>query len=287
MSLFELITSLEFGLIFGIAAIGIYLTFRVIDFPDMTCDGSFVLGAACSGMLLKAGMNPVFALAMAAMIGGVAGLITGILHIYFKVSNLLSGILTAFMLYSINLKVMQGVPNMALNNISTIFYDHNVLLALLIISICVWCAVSFLLSTDLGLALRSVGQNKRFALNYGVQTTKMTIFGLILSNALIGLSGALFSQHQGFVDVSQGLGTIIIGLAAVMIGEKLLPIRSVWFAVLACLVGSILYRILLALALHSEWLGLETQDLNIITGIMILVIMVVPSVGAFKNYVRT
>lgn len=287
MSLFELVTSLEFGLIFGIAAIGIYLTFRVIDFPDMTCDGSFVLGAACSGMFLKSGMNPIFALAIGAILGGAAGLITGILHIYFKVSNLLSGILTAFMLYSINLKVMQGMPNIALTNITTIFTDRNAPLTLMVISICVWCAVSFMLSTDLGLALRSIGQNKRFALNYGVQTTKMTLFGLILSNALIGLSGALFSQHQGFVDVSQGLGTIIVGLAAVMIGEKILPFRSVWLAVLACLVGSILYRILLALALHSEWLGLETQDLNIITGVMILIIMITPSVGAFKNYVRT
>jgi putative ABC transport system permease protein len=285
MSIFELLSSVELGLIFGIAAIGIYLTFRVIDFPDLTCDGSFVLGAAVSAAMLQAGANPWLALCMAAIMGGLAGLLTGILHAYFKVSNLLSGILTAFMLYSINLKVMGGSPNIALINLPSVFTNYNTISILLLCSVVIWLAVSFLLTTDLGLALRSVGLNKRLALNCGIHTTAMTIFALVLSNGLIGISGALFSQQQGFADVSQGLGTIIIGLAAVMLGEKLLPTRSLYFAVAACLFGSVLYRILVAFALHSEWLGLQTQDLNIITGLLIVGIMITPAmrIGSFKR----
>lgn len=283
MSIFELLSSVELGLIFGIAAIGIYLTFRIIDFPDLTCDGSFVLGAAVSAVMLQAGANPWFALCMAAVMGGLAGLLTGILHVYFKISNLLSGILTAFMLYSINLKIMGGLPNIALINLPTVFDNSNTISILLLSSVVIWLAVSFLLTTDLGLALRSLGFNKRLALNCGIHTTAMTILALILSNGLIGIGGALFSQQQGFADVSQGLGTIIICLAAVMLGEKLLPTRSLYFAVAACLLGSVLYRILVAFALHSEWLGLQTQDLNIITGLLIVGIMITPAIGRCKR----
>jgi putative ABC transport system permease protein len=282
MSINELITSLELGLIYGIAAIGIYLTFRVIDFADLTCDGSFVLGAAVSAMLLKANFHPLIALLGAAMAGGCAGIATGILNIYFKMSNLLAGILVAYMLYSVNLKVMHGVPNIALINIATILDNHQ-LAILIAIAVLIWLIIGFILSSDFGLALRSLGQNKRLALNCGINLTSMTFYGLIASNALIGISGGLFSQHQGFADVSQGLGTVIIGFASVMIGEKLLPYRSIWVAIIACLLGSIVYRIILALALHSEWLGLATQDLNLITGILVVVIMCLPPVKITRS----
>lgn len=272
----EILMSLEMGLIYGIAAIGICLTFRIIDFPDLTCDGSFVLGAATSGILLKSGWDPIIALFIAAIAGSIAGLFTGILHIYFKITDLLSGILVAFMLYSINLKVMGGIPNIALIDASTIFRFTSPLLVLTIIAILIWLLISYLLVTDFGLGLRSIGQNKRLALNCGVNLPIMTLLGLAVSNALIAFSGGLFCQHQGFADVSQGLGTVIIGLAAVMIGEKLLPFRSIWVRLLSCLIGSILYRLIIALALHSEWLGLETQDLNLITGILVVTVMWLP-----------
>lgn len=269
----ELVNSLELGLIYGIIAIGIYLTFRVIDFPDLTCDGSFVLGSATSAVMLKLGVNPPLALIFAFLAGSLAGLLTGILNRVFKVSNLLSGILTAFMLYSINLRVMGGTPNITLISEETIFTYNSPLIILTLLSILVCIIVTYLLITDFGLALRSIGKNSHLALNSGVRVSFVTIIGLMLSNGLIGFGGALFSQKEGFADISQGFGTVIVGLAAVIIGERLLPSRTQWILIVSCIVGSIAYRILVSIALHSEWLGLETQDLNLITGIMVVAIM--------------
>ncbi|MDP3533251.1 MAG: hypothetical protein Q8S31_08215 [Alphaproteobacteria bacterium] len=276
MNLLELLISLEMGLIYGIVGIGIYLTFRVIDFPDLTCDGSFVLGAASSAILIKSGCNPFLALFLAMIAAGIAGLATGILYTKFRITELLSGILVAFMLYSINLRVMSGLPNITLINEPSIFTDQNSLLVLIAIAGFISLGMSAFLKTDFGLALRSIGQNKRLALNNGVNVKFMTIIGLVMSNGLIGLGGALFSQHQGFADISQGIGTVIVGLAGLMIGEKMIGFRSLWLVIPACLLGSIMYRIFIAFALHSEFLGLETQDLNLITGFMVIGIMLLP-----------
>ncbi len=277
MTLNEIMMSLEIGLIYGIVAIGIYVTFRIIDFPDLTCDGSFALGAAASSMIVKAGYNPFFALFVAIVAGGTAGFVTGVLNTKLKVTNLLSGILTAFMLYSINLKVMNGTPNISLIGYDTIFSNANLIIVMLLL-ICVATTIVFgyLLSTDFGLAFRVIGQNKRLALNGGVSVSFMTMIGLMLSNSLISLGGALFGQHQGFADVGSGMGTIIIALASVMIGEQILHNRSIWLGIIGCLLGSILYRIFISFALHSEVLGLETQDLNLITGLMVIGVMILP-----------
>ncbi len=277
MNIAELIFSLELGMIFGIAAIGIYLTFRVINFSDLTCDGSFVLGAAVSSILLKSGYSPFLALFASVCAGVMAGLCTGILNIYFKVTAILSGILVGFMLYSINLKVMQGVPNLTLISETTIFSGYNPLIILALVSVTVWFLISYFLVTNFGLALRSTGQNSLLSTTNGVKIEYMTMTGLALGNACIALGGALFSQHQGFVDISQGMGTIITGLAAVMIGEKLLPFRSPWIMITACFLGSFIYRLLVSYALHSEALGLSTQDLNLITGVLIVLIMIIPT----------
>lgn len=285
INLIECVTSIEIGLIYGIVAIGIFLTFRMIDFPDLTCDGSFVVGAAACAVALKSGLNPLCALGLAFVAGGAAGFLTGVLHNYFKVTNLLAGILVAFMLYSINLKILGGVPNIALIDEPTIFSAAPTLAVLIIITTIICFLVSFLLSTDFGLALRTIGQNKKLARSFGINIPFYTYVGLMLSNALIGLAGGLFTQHQGFVDVSQGVGTVIIGLAAVMIGEKVLPFRSMWLAVLAAVIGSILYRLIIAFALHSEWLGLETQDLNLITGLLVIAIMVLPKFNSQKQVI--
>jgi putative ABC transport system permease protein len=285
MNVIESLMSLEMGLIYGIVAIGIYLTFRTIDFPDLTCDGSFVLGAALSSVLTKAGLNPLISILVAFVGGSLSGYVTGFLHTRFKITNLLSGILVAFMLYSINLKVMGGIPNIALIHEKTIFTNQNALLILLLISALIFAAYSYLLKTDFGLALRSIGQNKRLAMNSGVRIDHMTLIALSLSNGLIALGGALFSQHQGFCDITQGLGTVIIGLASVMIGEKILPFRSVVVAIFSCLLGSIIYRFFIAVALHSDWLGLETQDLNLVTGLMIIGVMLMPRIR--RRYVKT
>lgn len=281
MSIAELIMSLEMGLIYGVVALGIFITFRIIDFPDLTCDGSFVLGAACSSMLLKAGINSIWCLIVAILAGSAAGLATGILHIKFKLSNLLAGIIVAFMLYSINLKVMQGVPNIVLFNVNTII-NQNPVITLSIITILVIALLGYILYTDFGLALRSIGQNKRLAQNNGVNVKFFTLVGLAFSNGLIALGGALFSQHQGFADIGSGIGTIIIGLASVMIGEKLFVSKSLLIALSSCVVGSIIYRLIISLALHIDMLGLATQDLNLITGVLIVAIMLLPRRGYAK-----
>lgn len=276
MNIPELLFSLELGIIYGIIAIGIFLTFRVINYSDLTCDGSFVLGAAVSSMALKAGFNPWLSLGMALLSGALAGISTGFLNVYCKVTTILSGILVGYMLYSINLRVMNGMPNLALINEVTVFTNNNPLLVLVCLGALVWLAISYLLVTNFGLALRSTGVNKTLSQNNGVNVNLMTISGLALSNALIALGGALFSQHQGFVDISQGVGTIIVGLAAVMIGEKLFNYRSPWLMVAACLLGSFLYRVIISYALHAEVLGLSTQDLSLITGFLVIAVMIIP-----------
>lgn len=280
MSYEELIISFELGIIYGIVAIGIYITFRVIDFPDLSCDGSFVLGAAVSSVMMKYSYNPWIALLCGALAGAVAGGITSLIHIRFKISDLLSGILVAFMLYSINLKIMGGIPNISLIDKVTIFSSSNKVTLLIIMSLIISSSVAYILLTDWGLALRSISYNKRLALNVGVRINKLTAIALIASNALIAFSGGLFSQHQEFVDISQGNGTIIIGLAAVIIGERITKNNSIWVAVVSCVTGSIIYRIFISLALYSEMLGLQSQDLNLITGLLVIIIMIKKNVKA-------
>ncbi|MDR1032319.1 MAG: hypothetical protein LBL30_04355 [Holosporales bacterium] len=259
----ELITSAEIGLIFGSVAIGIYLTFRTINFADLTCDGSFVLGAAVAAVLARNGFDPYLALFCSALLGGLAGLLTGVLNVKFGISDLLSGIIVAFMLYSINLRVMGSAPNVTFEAYgNTLFVVAPLALGLM-----------FLLASGFGLKLRAVGYSQQFALTFGTNVGLMTIVGLMLSNAMISLGGGLFSQYQGFCDVSQGVGTLVTGLASVVIGEKVIPFKKAPYLIISCVVGSILYRVFISIALHSNLLGIKTQDLNLITGLLIVLIM--------------
>lgn len=276
MSVAELTLALELGFIYSLIAMGIYLTFRVIDFPDLTCDGSFVLGAATSSVLSTAGWHPALGLLIALGAGGLAGLATGLFFTRFRVPDLLSGILVAFMLYSLNLKVMGGLPNITVLPEATLFGDQSPLGLLCLLVVLVYLLVGYLLSSDFGLALRSLGQNRLLATVFGVRTPALLMIGLMLSNGLIALGGALFSQHQGFADIGSGIGTVIVGLASVMIGERLVPGRSPWFGLMSCVVGAVSYRILMSLALRSDALGLSTQDLNLMTGLLILGILALP-----------
>ncbi|GHT94582.1 ABC transporter permease [Alphaproteobacteria bacterium] len=273
LSVQELMTCLEVGLIYGIAAIGIYLTFRTINFPDLTCDGSFVLGAAVSSVMLKSGQDPYLAMALALIAGGMAGLFTGILNVYLKIEDLLSGIIVAFMMYSVNLRIMGTNPNISFMDDVTIFSGGYSTIKIAVIVAVLVALLGYVLITDFGLGLRSIGQNKRFASVCGINVKVMTIVGLVVSNALIGMCGGLFTQYQGFCDITQGVGTLVIGLASVIIGEKLLKIKSMLLEVLVCVLGSVIYRVFIAFAIHSDSLGLRTQDLNLITGILIIAIM--------------
>ncbi|MDR1334558.1 MAG: hypothetical protein LBJ71_05055 [Holosporaceae bacterium] len=272
----ELITGVNIGLIYGILAIGIYFTFRTINFPDLTCDGSFTFGATVSAILIKFGCDPWISIILAMIAGGAAGFLTGVLNVWLKIEDLLAGIIVAFMLYSVNLRIMGTNPNITLMDVQTIFSgdgDGNILTKMGILVFGITAVISYVLNTDFGLGLRSVGQNRQFASACGVNTNAMIMSGLVISNALIGACGAIFSQYQGVCDVSQGVGCLIIGLASVIIGEKLLTFRNVAWGIVACVVGSVLYRIFIAFAINSDVFGLKTQDLNLITGLMIIAIM--------------
>ena len=285
MGFAEILSGIEVGLIYGIVAIGVYLTFRVINFSDMTCDGTFVLGAAVSSVLIQSQHGPWMSLMAAFLAGGMAGLVTAILFLKGKMSDLLSGILVAFVLYSINLRIMGGVPNIALIMKPTVFFASPwIVLCGLVLGMVL--ILEYLFITDFGLGMISVGQNPQVSRLHGVSIPMMTALGLFISNGLIALSGAVLTQYQGFVDISQGTGTLVIGLAAVMLAEKLfLAEKSVLWMIIACVLGSIVYRLFVGLALHTEWLGLKTQDLNLMTGILIIAVMVLPKLCRRKHVV--
>ncbi|MDR0968901.1 MAG: hypothetical protein LBL99_04715 [Holosporaceae bacterium] len=275
LSLQEFVAAAEIGLIYGMLAIGVYLTFRTLNFPDMTCDGSFAFGAAVSSVAIKSGGDPWTAAILAAIAGGLAGFATGILTVRFKIEDLLSGILVAFALYSINLRIMGNSPSVSLANEATMF-GGDALLKIAIAVFILAAAVAYVLNADWGLGFRAVGQNKRFAAACGIDANAAIIAGLIASNALIGACGATFSQYQGFCDVSQGTGSLVIGLASVIIGETILKtgssLKNVAWSVFACVLGSTAYRIFLAFAIRSDAFGLKTQDLNLITALIIITI---------------
>jgi putative ABC transport system permease protein len=273
LSIQELIAATGIGLVYGIMAIGIYLTFRTINFADLTCDGSFAFGAAVSSVMIKSCHDPWVSIFFAFLAGGLAGFCTGALNIWLKIEDLLSGIIVAFMIYSINLRIMGSSPNITLANEATIFVSGGAMWKIGLVVSLLTVTMAYLLNTNFGLALRSIGKNRIFASACGINTNLMIMVGLVVSNAMISGCGALFSQYQGFFDVSQGTGCLVVGLASVTIGEKLLTFKNVGWKVAACVVGSVAYRIFIAFAINGDIFGLTTQDLNLITGLMIIATM--------------
>ncbi|MDI6837246.1 MAG: ABC transporter permease, partial [Rhizobiaceae bacterium] len=276
--------AVELGLVFAFVAIGVYLAFRVLDFPDLTVDGSFPLGAAVAAVLIIAGLNAWLATAVAMAAGSVAGLVTAVLNVRFKILNLLASILTMIALFSVNLRVM-GKPNVALLNQDTMltpFYGHGLadyyvrpLFLFVLVGVAVLLVWRFL-ESDAGLAMRATGANSRMARAQGVQTGNQIYLGMAISNALVALGGALFAQTNGFADVTAGVGTIVVGLAAVIIGETLFGNRGLLIALIGCIVGSIAYRLAIQLALSSDVLGLKASDLNFVTAVLVAVALVLP-----------
>ena len=276
--------AVELGLVFAFVAIGVFLTFRVLDFPDLTVDGSFPLGAAVAAVLITTGFNPWLAAAIAMVAGALAGLVTAFLNVRFRILNLLASILTMIALFSVNLRVM-GKPNVALINADTMlspFFGlglREVYVRPLFVGVLVVLAVILVwrfLESDAGLAMRATGANARMARAQGVDTRKQVYLGLALSNALVALGGALFAQTNGFADVTSGVGTIVVGLAAVIIGETLFGARGILLALIGCIVGSILYRIAIQLALSTDALGLKASDLNLVTAVLVAVALILP-----------
>jgi putative tryptophan/tyrosine transport system permease protein len=267
--------AVELGLLYALMSLGVYITFRILNFPDLTVDGSFASGGAIAAVMISNGFSPWLA-SLAALAGGLAaGACTGLLHTKGKINGLLSGILMMIALYSINLRIM-GKPNISLLGMDTIFSSISPMVMMVFVVILLKVLLDVFLRTDLGLAIRATGDNPRMIRSLGANTDSTTIIGVSVSNGLVALSGGLIAQQSGFADLSMGIGMIVIGLASVIIGEAIFGARTVFRATLAAVLGSIVYRIVVALALKVEWL--ESSDLKLITAIIVIVALVLPSV---------
>lgn len=285
------------GLILGLLALGVYVSFRVFDFPDITTDGSITLGASVAAVLLVSGVNPFVATLAAALAGMVAGSITGTLYAKFGIHKLLAGILMMTALYSVNLHVMgkSNVPLLSHETLATLAgrlgtrligadtvtvggwevrsHDASVLLAALLVTIAVAALIYAFFRTHLGTAMRGTGDNDRMMRANGVSDGNMIIMGLALSNGLIALAGALLAQYQGFADVQMGIGMVVWGLASVIIGEALVRSNQLGITIVGAVMGSVLFRLLVAVALR--W-GLDPNDLKLITALFVLAALVLP-----------
>ena len=279
------------GIIWGIMTLGVYITFKVLDFPDLTVDGSFALGGAVSAILISNGMNPFITLFFSFLAGSLAGLTTGILNTKLQIPGILAGILTMIALYSINIRVMGGRPNIPLlgmatsltiiQNILSLSKVVSDLLVGFVFSVFIVLIMYWFFGTEMGCAIRATGNNEKMIRALGVDTNVMKTIGLMISNALVSLSGALVTQSQGYADVGRGTGTIVIGLASVIIGEVIFGNRFNFLYKLSSIVmGSIIYRIIIAIVLQ---LGLKATDLKLLTAIIVAIALSVPVLNKKVN----
>lgn len=283
MSLLVIQGTMEQGLMYALMVLGVYLSFRILNYADLTVDGSFTLGAATVAALITSGSNPWLANGLAFIAGCLAGVFTGILHTKFKITTLLSGILTMTALYSINLRIM-GKANISLLRMRTIFSDftslpfleeYGVLLLSLLTVVIIGFLVYIFLQTEFGLALRATGDNELMIRSLGVNTQLMKITGLALSNGMVALAGSYVAQNQLFADISMGIGMIIIGLASVIIGEVLIGTSSLVRTIIAVLCGAVIYRFIIAIVLQ---LGLEATDLKLVTALIVICALISPGI---------
>ena len=289
MSLISLMGALEIDLIFALVALSVLISFRILNFPDLTADGSFPLGGAVAAIMIAGGQSPWLACAAAMLAGAAAGWVTAWLNVRLNILQLLASILVMIALYSINLRVM-GAPNVALIGSPTVFspligdaseramWVQPGVLAAIVVAAKLLLDAYF--ASQSGLAMRATGANPRMARAQGISTNRAILTGMALSNALIALGGALYVQTQGGADISMGVGTIVVGLAAVIIGETLIPSRSLWVITLATVLGAILYRLFIALALSADFIGLQAQDLNLVTAVLVGLALVLPTLKA-------
>jgi ABC-type uncharacterized transport system, permease component len=286
MSLFAFLGGIELGLIYAFVALAVYLSFRILDFPDLTVDGSFPLGAAVTATLIAiSGWNPWLATLAGMIAGSLGGLATAYFSVRWGILHLLSSILTMTALYSINIRVMGGAANVALlghDTILTPFFGLGLSdeivkpIVLAVIVILVFLALVWFLNSEIGLAMRATGANRRMSRAQGIHADRQVIIGMMISNAMVGLAGSLFAQTNGFADATLGTGTIVIGLAAVIIGETLLPSRRIWIRLIACVIGAIIYRLVIQFAMSIDSLGLQAFDLNLVTAVLVLFALVLP-----------
>ncbi len=283
--------SIALGLCYGFLAMGVYITMRIYNFPDITADGSLTLGASVTAAMLVSGAPPILAIIVSSAMGFVAGTLTGVIHTKLRVNGLLSGILVTTALYSINLRIMgrANVPLLTVQNIITPFEKTlsalpKYVVAIIFFSIAIlliWALLALLFKTNFGLAMRATGDNETMIAAQGVDTDFMKIIGIGLSNALIALSGSLVAQYQGFADIGMGIGIIVFGLASVIIGESLVFGSQRKFGVaglfLLVVAGAIIFRILVAFALY---IGLDPIDFKLITAVFVLLAVGLPQLRA-------
>lgn len=285
-----LLPTISQGLLWSLLALGVYITFRVLDIADLTVEGSFPFGASVAVTLLVKDVNPVTAILAAALAGGVAGVVTGLLHTKLRIPALLAGILTMIALYSVNLRIM-GKANISLLGKETAFtlvesnlgvaYSQAVLLVGLISCVLFSVLMYWFFGTEIGAAIRATGFNPQMIRAQGVDTNIMLLIGLFFSNALVAVAGSLVAQSNGFADVGMGVGTIVIGLASVIIGEVLFGTRSFKNSLISVILGSIVYRLVIAIVLQ---MGMPPNDLKLFTAVLVAIALSLPMVkGKFQS----
>ena len=260
--------TIEQSLIFAIMVLGVYISFRILNFPDMTVDGTFPLGAAISAKLLTLGVNPYLTLIVTLVAGAVAGAITGLIHVKLKVKDLLAGILVMTALYSVNLRVMKksNIPLFEEDNIFNT--EYSMMITIVVLILISKFILDYLLKTKFGFALKALGDNENLIVSLGLNEEKYKIYGLMIANAFVAFSGAVLAQYQGFADVGMGTGIIVIGLASIIIGDTLFGKRRKSAG--TTIIGSILYRGVIALTLS---MGMDASDLKLITSVIVIVIL--------------
>lgn len=262
--------TIEQSLIFAIMVLGVYISFRILNFPDMTVDGTFPLGAAISAKLLTLGVNPYLTLLVALVAGAAAGAITGLIHVKLKVKDLLAGILVMTALYSVNLRVM-GKSNIPLFEEDNIFNtEYSMMITIVVLILISKFLLDYLLKTKFGFALKALGDNENLIVSLGLNEEKYKIYGLMIANAFVAFSGAVLVQYQGFADVGMGTGIIVIGLASIIIGDTLFGKRRRFAGTTIVIIGSILYRGVIAVTLS---MGMDASDLKLITSVIVIVIL--------------
>ncbi|GAA1704886.1 ABC transporter permease [Propioniferax innocua] len=283
-----MLIAVELGLIYAVMALGVYLTFRVLDLPDLTVDGSFTTGAATAAVLIVGGTPAPLAMVAAFLAGSVAGLVTGLLHTKGNINGLLAGILTMIGLYSINLRIL-GQANVSLLGEDTMFQALRVmgisrgplLIGVLVIMVVVIkVIIDWFLATDVGLALQATGDNEEMIRSFGVSTDRMKMVGLVLSNGLVALCGSLVAQYQGFADIGMGVGLILVGLASVIVGQAIFGTRTTFVATGAVVIGAVIYRAAIQIALQ---VGLTPNDMKLISAILVVIALLVPQWGVFRR----
>lgn len=279
MALSTILDAVILGLIFSIMSMGVFVSFRILNIPDLTIDGSFTTGCAVSAVF-TAGGHPFLGILMALVCGGLAGCVTGVLQTKCKVQSLLAGILTMTALYSVNLKILGGKPNVSLFNKDSIFTpfesmlgDHTEGIVILVILIILIILLYLFLKTQLGMSLRATGDNEAMVRASSINSDAMKIMGILLANALVALGGAVYAQYQGFADVTGGIGMMVVGLASIIVGEAFIRRKTMAFQFMAVVIGAIVYRFILTVALQ---LGIGANDLNLFSAALVALAISVP-----------